>query len=322
MNAKQEEIIRVENLKKYFYFRRNSVLKALDGISFSVYSGKTLGLVGESGCGKSTLGKTILRLYQPTAGQVLYRGRNVHQIKGGELKNYRKKVQMVFQDAYASLNPRMTVERILGEGMDIHQLYLGKARRERILELLHMVGLNPDDIRRYPHEFSGGQRQRIGIARALAVQPDCIICDEPISALDVSMQAQIINLLQSLQENTKTSYLFISHDLSMIRYLSHSIAVMYLGTLVEMSGTGDLYQNPLHPYTKALLAAVPYFNPKEEGEKRKIVLSGEVPSPYNPPPGCPFEKRCPYGKEICRQKKPILQEAAPGHFVACHLYDS
>jgi oligopeptide transport system ATP-binding protein len=322
MNAKQEEIIRVENLKKYFYFRRNSVLKALDGISFSVYSGKTLGLVGESGCGKSTLGKTILRLYQPTEGQVLYRGRNVHQIKGGELKNYRKKVQMVFQDAYASLNPRMTVERILGEGMDIHQLYLGKARRERILELLHMVGLNPDDIRRYPHEFSGGQRQRIGIARALAVQPDCIICDEPISALDVSMQAQIINLLQSLQENTKTSYLFISHDLSMIRYLSHSIAVMYLGTLVEMSGTGDLYQNPLHPYTKALLASVPNFDLKQKGEQISKVLLGEMSNPFNPPAGCSFENRCPYGTEICHQKKPILQEAAPGHFVACHLYDS
>lgn len=318
MKAEQEALIRVENLKKYFYPKRNSVLKALDGVSFSIYPGETLGLVGESGCGKSTAGKTIVRLFEPTDGQVWYRKRHVHQLKGGELKNFRKKVQIIFQNAYASLNPKMTVEWIVGEGMDIHHLYPGKARRERIRELLHLVGLKQEDGRRYPHEFSGGQRQRIGIARALALEPECIICDEPVSALDMSMQAQIVNLLQDLQEKMRTSYLFISHDLGLVRYLARRIAVMYLGNLVELAGAADLYQHPLHPYTQALLAAVPYLDVQQEGKKKRMVLSGEVPSPFNPPFGCPFVTRCSYGTEICRQEKPLLKEAAPGHFVACH----
>ncbi|MCM3039726.1 ATP-binding cassette domain-containing protein [Paenibacillus motobuensis] len=315
-----ESLLQINQLSKHFYLGRGQTLKAVNNISFSVGRGETLGMVGESGCGKSTAGRTILRLYEPTAGEAWYRGTNIYMLKPGQLKAFRREMQMIFQDPYASLNPRMTVMDIVGEAIDIHHLADNRsARRKRVEELLHLVGLNPDHSTRYPHEFSGGQRQRIGIARALAVDPKFIICDEPISALDVSIQAQVVNLLKDLQKRLGLTYLFIAHDLSMVKHISDRVAVMYLGQIVELADSGTLYAEPLHPYTRALMSAIPVPDPDIEADKERIVLSGELPSPLNPPSGCSFRTRCPYATSICAERKPEIQEAKPGHHVACHL---
>ncbi|OEG00089.1 oligopeptide ABC transporter ATP-binding protein OppF [Vulcanibacillus modesticaldus] len=314
-----EIILEVKNLKKHFNVG-NGVVKAVDGVNFSIKRGETLGLVGESGCGKSTTGRTIIRLYEPTEGEVIFKGRDVTKLKGRELKKFNREMQMIFQDPYASLNPRMTVADIIGEGIDIHNLLSGKERLERIYSLLDTVGLNREHANRFPHEFSGGQRQRIGIARALALDPDFIIADEPISALDVSIQAQVVNLLQDLQKEKGLTYLFIAHDLSMVKHISDRIGVMYLGHLVELTESIELYENPLHPYTEALLSAIPIPDPEIERTRQRIILEGDVPSPMNPPSGCPFRTRCPKAMDICAEKRPEFKEAQPGHFVACHLY--
>ena len=320
MTKKEKEVlVSVKNLKKYFSVGRKTWLKAVDDISFDIYKGETLGLVGESGCGKSTCGRTLLRVYNPTGGSIEYNGQNVHKIKGGDLKGYNKKAQMIFQDPYASLNPRMLVSNIVSEGIDIHGLYKGKERQERIYELLELVGLNKEHSNRFAHEFSGGQRQRIGIARALAVNPEFIVCDEPISALDVSVQAQVVNLLQDLQQQYGLTYLFIAHDLSMVRYISDRVAVMYLGAIAELTTSNELYNNPMHPYTQALLSSIPIPDPRVEQSRKRIVLEGEVPSPINPPAGCKFVARCSKAKDECRDIRPELKEVKPGHFVACHL---
>jgi oligopeptide/dipeptide ABC transporter ATP-binding protein len=317
-------LIDVSGLKMYFPVTSGIILqhkiadvKAVDGVTFSIRRGETLGLVGESGCGKSTVGRAILQLYRPTAGQVLFGGHDLTKIKGGELRSYRRRMQMIFQDPYASLNPRMSVGSIIGEPLVIHSLAKGKQRRERIRELMQIVGLNPYMASRYPHEFSGGQRQRIGIARALAVEPDFIVCDEPISALDVSIQAQIINLLEDLQQKFGLTYLFIAHDLSVVRHISDRVAVMYLGKLMEMSDRVDLYENPLHPYTKALLSAVPIPDPVVEATRERIILTGDVPSPLFPPSGCVFHTRCPLVIDECRERVPEWREATRDHWVAC-----
>jgi oligopeptide transport system ATP-binding protein len=319
-------LIRVENLTKHFPITRGIVfqrqvgaVQAVDGISFSIRHGETLGLVGESGCGKSTAGRTILQLHRPTSGKVFYKDMDLTVLKGEELRCTRRYMQMIFQDPYASLNPRMTVGSILAEPLEVHNVVPHDERRERVRELLRLVGLMPYFVNRYPHEFSGGQRQRIGIARALALEPEFIICDEPISALDVSIQAQVVNLLEELQERLGLTYLFIAHDLSMVRHISDRIAVMYLGKLVELVDRDELYGHPLHPYTRALLSAVPVPNPKVERQRERIILEGDVPSPTNPPPGCNFNPRCPLTEKVCRQKEPEWREAAPGHWVACHL---
>ncbi|RKD28992.1 ABC transporter ATP-binding protein [Thermohalobacter berrensis] len=315
-NAK--DLIQVKNLKKYFNVGRGSVLKAVDDISFSIKEGETLGLVGESGCGKSTTGRTIIRLYEATGGEVIFDGMNVHKLNKKEMKKYTREAQMIFQDPYASLNPRMTVADIIGEGIDIHGLYKGKERQKRIYELLEIVGLNREHANRFPHEFSGGQRQRIGIARALAIEPKFIVCDEPISALDVSIQAQVVNLLIDLQKEFGLTYLFIAHDLSMVKHISDRIAVMYLGSIMELTESHELYENPLHPYTKALLSAIPIPDPEVERNRKRIILEGDVPSPIDPPPGCKFQSRCNMCDDICRKETPKLKEVKPGHFVACH----
>ncbi|AZS15634.1 ABC transporter ATP-binding protein [Paenibacillus lutimineralis] len=315
-----EPLLQINQLSKHFYLGRGQTLKAVNNISFSVDRGETLGMVGESGCGKSTAGRTILRLYEPTAGEAWYGGTNIYRLKPGQLKAFRREMQMIFQDPYASLNPRMTVMDIVGEALDIHHLADNRsARRKRVEELLHLVGLNPDHSTRYPHEFSGGQRQRIGIARALAVDPKFIICDEPISALDVSIQAQVVNLLKDLQKRLGLTYLFIAHDLSMVKHISDRVAVMYLGQIVELADSGTLYTEPLHPYTRALMSAIPVPDPDIEADKERIVLSGELPSPLNPPSGCSFRTRCPYATSICAEHEPEFREAKPGHQVACHL---
>jgi len=320
MTSKNKEIlVSVKNLKKYFSVGSKSSLKAVDDVSFDIFKGETLGLVGESGCGKSTCGRTMLRVYNPTGGSIEYNGKSVHKLRGGELKAYNKKAQMIFQDPYASLNPRMLVSNIISEGIDIHELYKGKERQDRIYELLELVGLNKEHSNRFAHEFSGGQRQRIGIARALAVNPEFIVCDEPISALDVSVQAQVVNLLQDLQQQYGLTYLFIAHDLSMVRYISDRVAVMYLGAIAEITTSNELYTNPLHPYTQALLSSIPIPDPRIEQSRKRIVLEGEVPSPINPPPGCKFVARCSKAKDECREQRPELKEIKPGHFVACHL---
>ncbi|MDI3518249.1 MULTISPECIES: ABC transporter ATP-binding protein [Caldanaerobacter] len=313
-------LVEIKNLKKYFNVGRGAVLKAVDNVNLQIREGETVGLVGESGCGKTTLGRTIVRLYEPTAGEVLFEGKNVHKLAGQQLKEFNRKAQMIFQDPYASLNPRMTVRDIIGEGIDIHGLYKNKERTERIYELLSLVGLNKEHANRFPHEFSGGQRQRIGIARALAVEPKFIVCDEPISALDVSIQAQVINLLMELQQKLKLTYLFIAHDLSMVKYVSDRIAVMYLGVIVELATSEDLHKKPLHPYTQALLSAIPIPDPETERKKKRILLEGDVPSPINPPKGCRFVTRCRYAKPICTEQQPELKEVEKNHFVACHLY--
>ncbi|WP_416197504.1 MAG: Oligopeptide transport system ATP-binding protein [Sporanaerobacter sp.] len=314
-----EVLIEVKNLKKYFKAGRKATVKAVDDISFNIKRGETLGLVGESGCGKTTCGKTVLGLYGATGGEVIFDGINVHTLKSKEKKEFRKRAQIIFQDPYSSLNPRMTVEDIIGEGIDIHDLYRGKDRKEKIFELLETVGLNKEHASRFPHEFSGGQRQRIGIARALAIEPEFIVCDEPISALDVSIQAQVVNLLVELQKEKKLTYLFIAHDLSMVKYISDRVGVMYLGHLVELAESEELYRNPLHPYTVALLSSIPIPDPEQERKKTRIPIEGEIPSPINPPPGCKFAPRCKMAREICKEKMPELVEIKKGHFVACHL---
>ncbi|MCM3454742.1 dipeptide ABC transporter ATP-binding protein [Heyndrickxia oleronia] len=311
-------LIEIKNLKKYFNIG-GQPLKAVDDLNLDIYPGETVGLVGESGCGKSTAGRTIIRLYEATEGEVLYNGKNIYDNNSNEMAKIRKDIQLIFQDPYASLNPRMTVEEIIGEPLTIHGELTGKRKRERILELLKLVGLNPEHINRFPHEFSGGQRQRIGIARALALNPKFIVCDEPISALDVSIQAQVVNLLKDLQKSMGLTYLFIAHDLSMVKYISDRILVMYLGNMMELCESEELYEEPLHPYTQALLSAVPIPNPKLKRER--IVLQGDVPSPINPPSGCVFRTRCRHAMDICAQKKPDWKEAKPGHFVSCHLYN-
>ncbi|WP_027088101.1 ABC transporter ATP-binding protein [Cohnella panacarvi] len=311
--------IEIEGLKKHFDIGNHQILKAVDDISFSIGKGETLGLVGESGCGKSTAGRTIIRLYEPTAGSIKIDGTDVTKVSKSQFKAYRSQMQMVFQDPYASLNPRMTILDIIGEALDIHGLAKSKAeRKRRVEELLEIVGLNGEHASRYPHEFSGGQRQRIGITRALAVQPQFMILDEPISALDVSIQAQIINLLIDLQKKMGLTYLFVAHDLSMVKYMSDRVAVMYLGKIVELAKSEDLYANPQHPYTKALLSAIPVPDPDFEAGKERIVLKGDLPSPVNPPSGCPFRTRCPAATERCAAEAPMLRETRPGHIAACH----
>ncbi|MBZ9607031.1 ATP-binding cassette domain-containing protein [Clostridium estertheticum] len=318
---KKDVVLEVKNLKKYFDVGKDAVLKAVDDVSFVIREGETIGLVGESGCGKTTCGRTCIGMYNKTSGSVLYKGRDVHKIQGVEKKAFYKEVQTIFQDPYASLDPRMTVGDIIAEGIDIHKIAAnGKDRTDRIQNLLQLVGLNKEHSNRFVHEFSGGQRQRIGIARALAVEPKFIMCDEPISALDVSIQAQVVNLLIKLQREMGLTYLFIAHDLSMVKHMSDRVAVMYLGVIAEITESGELYKNPLHPYTKALLSAIPIPDPRLERTREKIMLKGEVPSPINPPIGCRFKTRCSYATSLCSEQTPLLKEVAPNHFVACHLY--
>lgn len=311
--------IEVKNLKKYFKVGRHATLKAVDNVSFDIYKGETLGIVGESGCGKTTCGRTIMGLYEATDGQVLYDGVDLHSIKGEERKKFTRKVQIIFQDPYASLDPRMTVGEIIGEGIDIHKIYNKEKKQARIYELLELVGLNAEHASRFPHEFSGGQRQRIGIARALALNPSFIVADEPVSALDVSIQSQIVNLMMDLQEEMGFSYLFISHDLSIVKHICHKIGVMYLGSLVELAPKNELYENPLHPYTKALLSAVPIPDPTIKRER--IILRGDIPSPANPPTGCKFHTRCPYAMDKCKKEIPEYKCVGKDHYVACHLVE-
>lgn len=317
--AEREVLIEVKDLKKYFKVGRNAFLKAVDGVNFKIYKGETLGLVGESGCGKTTCGKTVMGLYDATGGQVIYKGTDIQSLNKKEKKEFTKHAQIIFQDPYASLNPRMTVADIIGEGIDIHGIYKGEERREKIEELLELVGLNKEHALRFPHEFSGGQRQRIGIARALAIEPEFIVCDEPISALDVSIQAQVVNLLIELQQKKSLTYLFIAHDLSMVKHISDRVGVMYLGNMVEFASSGDLYSKPYHPYTKALMSAIPIPDPEQEKVKKRIPIEGEIPSPINPKPGCRFAARCRYASDRCRQETPELREVCSEHFVACHM---
>ena len=347
-----EKLVEVQHLQQYFpaggMGKNKKYVQAVDDVSFAINKGETLGLVGESGCGKTTTGRTLLRLYEPTKGRILYDGETLFDSGNVPLYNedgtpvldesgkpkfgkktavnmlpYRRKMQIVFQDPYASLDPRMTVGDIVGEAIDIHKLASSKAdRRERIIKMLERVGLNSEHANRYPHEFSGGQRQRVGIARALACNPEFIVCDEPISALDVSIQAQVINLLHDLQERMGLTYLFIAHDLNIVKYISDRIAVMYLGSMVELATSDELYANTLHPYSKALLSAVPIPDPKLEAQKKRQIIEGDVPSPINKPKGCAFSSRCPLACDKCRQSAPTLKEAAPGHFVACHLVET
>jgi oligopeptide transport system ATP-binding protein len=325
METTTDTILKVDDLKMYFpiyrgvFQRQVGAVKAVDGISFAVQRGETLGLVGESGCGKSTTGRAILQLYKPTAGNVHFEGVDLIKLHGEEMRHMRRKIQMIFQDPYASLNPRMTVEQIVGEPLMVHNAASGKEINERVKQLLELVKLNPAFMSRYPHEFSGGQRQRIGVARALALQPSFIICDEPISALDVSIQAQVINLLEELQEQFNLTYLFIAHDLSMVRHTSRRVAVMYLGVIMELTTRDELYNNPLHPYTQALLSAVPVPDPLADSRRKRVILEGDVPSPANPPSGCRFRTRCPIAKPECADSRPEFREVRPGHFVACHF---
>lgn len=323
MNIQNEPLVEVRHLKKYFKLNRKQTVKAVDDLNFSIYKGETFGLVGESGCGKSTAGRTMMRLYEATAGEVRFKGENIHTQKNktGNKRLYQS-MQMIFQDPYASLNPRMTVSDIIAEGLDIHRLVHRKKKRLKMVhELLETVGLNEEHGNRYPHEFSGGQRQRIGIARALAVQPEFIVADEPISALDVSIQAQIINLLKKLQREKQLTYLFIAHDLSTVRHISDRVGVMYLGNIVEIAPSDELYKNPLHPYTEALLSAVPIPDPKLERDRERIEIKGELPSPINPPSGCVFRTRCPFAIDVCAREKPILTNLTKTKQVACHKYD-
>jgi oligopeptide transport system ATP-binding protein len=323
-----ETLVKVDGLKVYFpvtsgiiFQRKVADVRAVDDISFEIRRGETLGLVGESGCGKSTTGKAILQLTRPTAGSVLFDGTDLTKVKGGELRRFRRRMQMIFQDPYASLNPRMSVGSIISEPLTIHKLASGKEKKERVQQLLQTVGLNPYFANRFPHEFSGGQRQRIGIARALAVEPDFIVCDEPVSALDVSIQAQIINLLQDLQDQFGLTYLFIAHDLSVVRHISDRVGVMYLGHMMELTDRDSIFENPLHPYTKALLSAVPIPDPDVERKRERIILLGDVPSPLRPPPGCVFHTRCPIAIDECRARRPDWRNVGTAdreHWVWCH----
>ncbi|MBR3569270.1 MAG: dipeptide ABC transporter ATP-binding protein [Oscillibacter sp.] len=320
-NASAQPLIEVRNLKEHFPIQvgmfRTKPLKAVDGVSFSIRKGETLGLVGESGCGKTTVGRTLLHLYKPTSGEILYNGKPIKS--KADIMEFRKKATMVFQDPYSSLNPRMTVSDIIGEPLDIHKMYASQEeRRERILELMNRVGLNSEHAARYAHEFSGGQRQRIGIARALALNPDFIVCDEPVSALDVSIQAQVINMFDELQEQMGLTYLFIAHDILVVRHISDRIAVMYLGKMVELADAAEIYERPLHPYTKSLMSAVPQPDPKTARANKRIVLTGDIPSPLNAPSGCPFRTRCAYAADACAETMPEFREVSKGHFAACH----
>ena len=326
--SENNTLVRVENLVKHFPITRGVVfqkqvgaVKAVDGISFEIKKGETLGLVGESGCGKTTTGRTILQLHKPTSGDVFFRDINLTEASDGKLRELRRDMQIIFQDPYASLNPRMTVGRIIAEPLDVHNIGTPTERKERVQELLRLVGLNPYFVNRYPHEFSGGQRQRIGVARALALEPEFIVCDEPISALDVSIQAQVVNLLEDLQEEMGLTYLFIAHDLSMVRHISNRIAVMYLGKIVELADRDVLFANTLHPYSIALLSAVPLHNPAAERERRRIILLGDVPSPANPPNGCRFHTRCPIAEKRCEVEDPEFREYEKDHWVACHFVE-
>ena len=317
----QEILVEAKHLKEYFNINtgmfRSNQLKAVDDVSFAIRKGETLGLVGESGCGKTTVGRTLLHLYKPTGGEVWFKGKKIET--KADIAEYRKKSTMVFQDPYSSLNPRMTVSDIIGEPLDIHKMYADKQeRKEKILDLMNKVGLNSEHANRYAHEFSGGQRQRIGIARALATAPDFVVCDEPVSALDVSIQAQVINMFDELQDQMNLTYLFIAHDLLVVRHISDRIAVMYLGKMVELADAKEIYDHPLHPYSKSLMSAVPVPDPKIARANQRIVLSGDIPSPLNAPSGCPFRTRCPYATDICAEVMPEFKEEAPGHFVACH----
>ncbi len=319
-----QPLVEVKNLKEYFNISTgvfsSKPLKAVDDVSFAIKKGETLGLVGESGCGKTTVGRTLLHLYKPTSGEIWFDGKKIETKK--DILEYRQKSAMVFQDPYSSLNPRMTVSDIIGEPLDVHKMYANqKERQERILELMSRVGLNSEHANRYAHEFSGGQRQRIGIARALSMKPEFVVCDEPVSALDVSIQAQVINMFDELQEQMGLTYLFIAHDLLVVRHISDRIAVMYLGKMVELADAKEIYDHPLHPYTKSLMSAVPLPDPKKARENKRIVLSGDIPSPLNAPSGCPFRTRCPYATDACAESMPEFKEASSGHFVACHHVD-
>jgi len=328
MSAESDVLVKVQNLTKYFPIHKGILtqrhvgdVKAVDDVSFEIFRGETLGLVGETGCGKTTVGRTILRLYEPTSGHVFFEGSDLMSLNESGMRSFRKRMQMIFQDPYASLNPRMTVGSIIAAPLDVHGVPDGKGKNERIEELLDLVGLNPEFVNRYPHEFSGGQRQRIGIARALAVNPDLIICDEPISSLDVSIQAQVVNLLEDLQQQLGLTYLFIAHDLSMVRHISDRMAVMYLGKIMELADRNEIYLRPLHPYTQALMSAVPVPDPDVVENRHRVILEGDLPSPSNPPVGCNFNTRCPFVKDICLQEEPQYVELQPGHWVACHFAD-
>ena len=326
----QKILLQIENLKKYFSVKGDRLfekkyVQAVESVSFFIYQGETLGIVGESGCGKTTLGRTIIRLYEPTSGRIVYDGTPIYDSEQNiavKMLPYRRKMQIIFQDPSASLDPRMTVGEIVGEALDIHGLFQGKAeRRERINQLLDEVGLNTEHANRFPHEFSGGQQQRVGIARALAVEPEFIVCDEPISALDVSIQSQVVNMLEDLQREKHLTYLFIAHDISVVRHISNRIGVMYLGQMVELAESNELCSHPIHPYTESLLSAVPIPDPDVTRGRQRILLEGEIPSPLNPPSGCRFHTRCPHATDRCRQEQPVLKEQSPGHYAACHLLD-
>ena len=336
MSENRQKLIEIENLRKYFpikgggLFAKKQYVQAVESVTFSIYKGETLGIVGESGCGKSTLGRAIIRLHEPTSGKIVYDGKPIYDSQANiavPMLPYRRKMQIIFQDPSASLDPRMTVGEIVGEALDIHRLcpdkhgiWPGKAeRRERINELLDEVGLNTEHANRFPHEFSGGQQQRVGIARALAVNPEFIVCDEPISALDVSIQSQVVNMLEDLQSEMGLTYLFIAHDISVVRHISNRIGVMYLGSLVELAESYEMCSHPIHPYTQTLLSAVPLPDPDKSRARQRILLQGDIPSPINPPSGCRFHTRCPYAKDACRQSMPELKEYSPGHFAACHI---